>query len=177
LQHLSRAKATNSSCDTLYAIGDNKCDYQMSILVFVFILSSLAQRGNVAAGDSAAERYWWVWSGDTLGVLEVPSHPKVVHDEYGEGVAFTLSYPDSSYLILHFGGDIHLPFLDGADYAVDSTFNKGSATIRVGHIKGKPLYWREESREHLINILYCNVTKARLPLFENALATFRPWRR
>ncbi len=145
-------------------------------LIFVFLLSGLHQSGNVAVGDSAAEKYWWVWSSDTLGVLEVPSNPKVLYDEYGEGVVFTLSYPDSSYLVLHFGGDIRLPFLDGPDYVVDSTLNKDGATIRVGHIKEKALYWREESREDLINILYCNVTKARLQLFENALATFQPWR-
>jgi len=146
-------------------------------LIFLFLLSGFSQEVNAAISDPLTERFWWTWSGDTLGVLEVPSHFKVSHDEYGEGVVFTLSYPDSSYILLHFGGDIYLPFLEGPAYAVDSTFKKGSTTIQIGHVKGKSLYWREESRAGLINLLFCNVRKNMLPLFEKALATFQPWKR
>jgi hypothetical protein len=139
------------------------------IFIFVFLISptdnhSVSQEENI--------QYYWIWT-DTLATITIPSGFKEQKSEYGEGIVTILSYPDSSYIILHFGFTMSLPLLKSPEHLIYGTRSTPERTIRYGRLKHSRFRWREEHFNVLpMNIAFSNVNPKLLKTFEKAFSTF-----
>lgn len=123
------------------------------------------------------EFVWRSRSNQELGKILVPSGYTESTKAYTEGVQTNLGYPDGSYIILHKGGMITLPFLKPPDYEVIKSHKSSSKIVREGRERGTGLFWREENSYGVwppLNLAFASVPKAEVNLFENAIASFEP---
>jgi hypothetical protein len=123
------------------------------------------------------EFVWRSKSNRELGKILVPPGYIESTKTYTEGVQTKLGYPDGSYIILHKGGMITLPFLKAPEYEVIKSGKSTSRLVREGRVRGTELFWREENSYGVwppLNLAFANVPKAEVNLFENAIASFKP---
>ncbi len=110
-----------------------------------------------------------------IATIQVPSGYKEETKSYAEGVQTTLTYPDGSYIILHIGGMIKLPFLTEPTHRVDKKQVLADRIIRSGRVKNTEFFWQEENSKGVwppTNIGFTNVPKERVGLFRKSLRTF-----
>ena len=116
--------------------------------------------------------YTWAVAGDTIARIEVPKGFKENNWEYGEGIVTNLTYADSSYIVLHFGFNMSLPFLKSPEHLIYNEEKKSDRTIRYGRIQHTKLCWREENLYPIpINIAFSRVPANKLKTFERSLAS------
>lgn len=127
--------------------------------------------------DESHTTYCWKWkSGDTIATIQVPVGFHLLSEwEYGEGKVTTLRWADSSTVVLHFGGLMHLPFLGPPRYILtDSTTDRDGYTLK-GRVVGTDLWWREvQLHEGWYNIAYYDVPPDRVKLFDTMFESFKP---
>lgn len=111
----------------------------------------------------------------SIATIQVPAGYKEETYSYVEGVRTTLTYPDGSYIILHVGGMIKLPFFTEPEHVVSKRQNLPNRIVRYGKVHNTNLLWREENSVGVwppTNIGFTNVPKERRALFVRALRTF-----
>ena len=113
--------------------------------------------------------YCW---GDTIAFLKVPSNFKEHNWHYGEGTMTTLTYPDSSRIFLHIGGNMTVPWLWKDDYLVYESQMIGEVEIRNGRKKGTQLFWREVVFSGMMNIGYEGITKQQIKAYDQSIDSF-----
>jgi hypothetical protein len=120
--------------------------------------------------------YEWKNKNRRLGMIKVPVGYKEETLSYTEGVKTTLTYHDGSYIVLHVGGMIKLPFFEGPKYPVTKWRRERHRIVRSGKMLDQELFWSEESSVGVwppTNIGFSNVPKNRVKIFEKALTSFR----
>jgi len=112
-----------------------------------------------------------------IATIKVPAGYKEETKSYVEGVQTILRYPDGSYIILHLGGMIKLPFFTEPEHEVCERRQSATRIIKSGKVRNLELFWREENSLGVwppTNIAFTNVPKDRLKLFEKSLRSFMP---
>lgn len=110
-----------------------------------------------------------------IAIIKVPAGSKEETKSYVEGVQTVLTYPDGSYIILHIGGMIKLPFFTEPAHQVCEQRQLTNRMIRSGKVRDTELFWREENSIGVwppTNIGFTNVPRHRLRVFEKALRSF-----
>ena len=126
--------------------------------------------------DSTFMKYKWKGIGEYRAELLVPNNFHENHEYYGEGIITTLRYRDSSYIFLHIGGLVQLPFFnankDNNLNLIDS-IKIDNEISRKGIQKDKKLYWCEKSMQGgWINIGYGSVKPTKLKTFDKSMDSF-----
>jgi hypothetical protein len=117
----------------------------------------------------------WQHQRQALGNIQVPPGYKEETKVYAEGVLTVLTYADGSYIVLHTGGMIKLPFFTEPEHQARQEQILPDRIIRSGKMRNLELFWREENSQGVwppTNIGFTNVTKERLKLFEKSLRSF-----
>ncbi len=116
-----------------------------------------------------------------LEEVEVPVKFKEETRNYREGIISYLKYKDDSYIILHRGGMMKLPFFAERDgYTTETKEEFADRTVRCGKSKNKQLYWCEVNFRRTAetikaglpfpsNFAFDKVKKKNLKLFKEAL--------
>jgi hypothetical protein len=120
--------------------------------------------------------YVWRNKNQQLGKLLVPPGYSEDTKSYTEGVRTTLTYPDGSYLILHVGGMIKLPFFSEPEHEVSKWRKLANRVVREGKVRNTELLWREDNSYGVWppnNLGFTNVPRSRVKIFEDALASFK----
>ncbi len=110
-----------------------------------------------------------------IATIKVPAGYKEETTSYVEGVQTILKYPDGSYIILHVGGMIKLPFFTEPEHEVFERQQLSNRMIKRGKVRNTELFWREENSIGVwppTNIGFTNVPKDRLKLFEKSIRSF-----
>jgi hypothetical protein len=135
---------------------------------------------------TAAADFVWKHGGVRIGRLSVPAGFKIEIHDYREGVVTTLRYEDGSRITLQSGGMFRLPLFQGEEYALISSTDLDSKTVRVGRSTSGGLCWREDNYKpkkatgkHISmlalfppNVGYSKVQSARRSEFDHALDSF-----
>ncbi len=141
-----------------------------NIITFLFLIVISIYPQNAKSNELT--KFTWLCGKDTLGVINIPPNFKINNWQYGEGLVTTLTYKDSSRIILHFGGTIHLPLLDTPFYKVINIKRHKDKTIRKGIVDDSNLFWCEYNFKDLVNIAYAEVPNSKIKLFNSALSSF-----
>ena len=116
-------------------------------------------------------KYIWKLGNITRGTINVPVNYKESNLFYGEGIITTLTYQDSSTIVLHFGSNMTIPFCDGSEFIATDSSYVNHIKIRSGYnIKNKSV-WRE-CNYPLYNIMYYSVPSENKELFNLVLNSF-----
>jgi hypothetical protein len=145
----------------------------MTLLVNILLLWTFLA---TSPGDQETKMvvFYWTFAGDTLASINVPPGYQKTDWEYGEGIATTLKYPDSSFIVLHYGFTMSLPLLKSPHHLVYAETRSHDRTIRFGRVQNTRLRWREESLSDLpINIGFSGVPSAQLKTFDRALKSLK----
>ena len=137
------------------------------MLLFLFVISIYSQNTK----SIELVEFTWIWATDTLGVINIPPDFNKANWHYGEGLVTTLTYDDSSYILLHLGGNMQLPFLDEPDYKVLYKKEYDNKTVRKGKVD-KNLFWCEYSFINMTNIAYSKVSDEKIELYNKSLDSF-----
>ncbi len=149
----------------------------MNPKLIVLILASSAVLWTDALGQDSLVTYTWSSSnGDSVATINLPPGFEVSSNwEYGEGIVTTLSWTDSSEVILQMGGNLHLPLLDSRDLLIQDSTQSRLGTSKRGKHVGRNLYWREDSiYSSWYNVAYDAIPANRVSIFDRAFSTFKP---
>ncbi len=132
------------------------------------------------SGNSLLLYKWYrllpYYSNNKLARLVIPKGFKEHHWHYGEGIVTTLTYSDSSYIVLHNGFTMRLPLLDEPDYQLSKEMEWKDRIIRTGTTKNTNLVWREDhfnnEQKDVLHIAYGKVPVEKIDLFNKALDSF-----
>lgn len=145
------------------------CSVLVIVLAFVFCVAQNSKKDelvNFAVLKNKKQR---------IATINVPAGYKEETMSYVEGVKTVLTYPDGSYIILHVGGMIKLPFFTEPEHEVCERRQLPNRMTRSGKVRNAELFWREENSIGVwppTNIGFTNVPKDRLELFEKSLRSF-----
>ncbi len=120
--------------------------------------------------------YVWRSKNRQLGRILVPPGFTEETKAYTEGVRTTLTYPDGSYIVLHVGAMIKLPFFTEPQHKISGWRKLSNQVVREGKVRDTELFWREENSYGVwpsTNLGFTNVPRSRVKIFENALASFK----
>jgi len=148
----------------------------MKPLFTIFLIVGLVSFVFGQKESDQSESFWW----QNVGSIEVPRGFTKEYYNYREGSIFTLKYEDGSFIRLHKGGLMRLPFFqEGEEFEVEETKDFDDWIWRCGKRKNTELYWCEinfkRSRDliFLPNLSFADVKKEKLELFKAALKSFK----
>ena len=158
-------------------MNNNRSLAQSALALLSFIAVGFFQAPGCQQNDEPRATYCWKWeTGDTIATIQIPVGFRTLSDwEYGEGKVTTLRWEDSSTVVLHFGGLMHLPFLGPPRYILtDSSTDRGGYTL-TGRVVGTNLRWREvQSHGGWYNLAYYDVPPNRVRSYDYMFESFRP---
>jgi len=140
----------------------------------LLILASVSSLGQNYRKDELVT-FKWARKNQTIATIQVPTGYVEETESYREGLKTMLTYPDGSYIILHIGGMIKLPFFAEPRHQVREKQILHNQIIRSGNVQNTKLFWREANSQRTwppTNIGYTNVPANRLRLFEQSLSSF-----
>jgi hypothetical protein len=149
----------------------------LSILALGFAISAHAQ----SDVDSLTVYEWLGPDGDAhfatvTARIEVPSGYSSNHNYYGEGVITTLTYPDSSQIILLCGTTIEAPLLP-KNRPIQKKYERSGRKIWRGQDPDGRTYWREEQLKDqspfVVTAGYTGVKEKKKDVFNQALVSLQ----
>lgn len=113
-----------------------------------------------------------------LNDVKVPANYKEETKNYREGIISYLKYKDGSYIVIHRGGMIKLPFFaEESFYTTESKEKLEDRVFRCGKSKNQRLYWCEVNFKRAVgipfptNFAFDKVKKEDLILYKESLKT------
>lgn len=150
-----------------------KGPHRTTLVSWIFCLGLLGTYAGQARAQSTI-LYRWVFDGDTLASIKIPSGFKENQWKYGEGIVTTLAYPDSSFFAFQYGVDIRLPLFKSPDHLTRTTKETSRMTIRSGSLNHSRLLWCEKTFKKIpMSIGFSRVSPASFKIFNESLSTFR----